>query len=170
MLADTRCYLSAESPGFGPSVEFWGAREGGMGKDCAALPLACSPFHLLKSLMSCSVSLGLSPSFQGISALPGCRELFTPSAARALQEPKSLCLGILSQKGSFPSPSVTELLTAVSALGRFSFSLFQPKLCICKTCSSSLPCNFSGVVCPKLLPVNEEGAVASSALPHMLQM
>lgn len=87
LLAHTRCYLSAESPGFGHNVEFWGAREGGMGEECAVLPLACSPFHFLKSLISCSVSFGLSPSSQGISALSWLQGAFhslcCPSSSRA---------------------------------------------------------------------------------------
>lgn len=137
--------------------------QGGM-EECAVPPLACSPFPLLKSLMGCSVSLGLSAPFQGISALPWLQgaphSLCCLSSSRAKIPTYSGCP---LAEGKFPFPMCGR--TAVSALGRFSLPFKALQVSNLLLFSAQLPVTFQGCL-SQALAVNEGGALASSALPH----
>lgn len=112
---------TAECPGFCHTVELWGVGEG---MCCSTLGVFHLPFAEVSDELLCfpwaftifprNLSLSLA---SGSFSLPLC----CLSSSRA----KITTFCVVLQEGSFPSPSVTELLTAVSALGRFSFSLFN---------------------------------------------
>lgn len=140
-----------------------GGRDG-EGMCCPALGLFPLPFAEVSDELLCfpwalTISpRNLSPSLAaGSFSLPLLPELFNSLNHH---------FGCSLAKGKFPFPICDRIADCCLCFRKVFLLPFQPKLCMCKTCSSSLPSNFSGVACPKLSPVNEGRAVASSALPH----
>lgn len=127
--------IGPNSPGFGPSVEFGESGRDGEGMSCSTLGLFPLPFAEVSDGLLCFpwaftiFPRNLSPSLPaGSFSLPLCS-----SGA------KISTLGCSVAKGKFPFPVCDRIADFCLCFGKIFLLPSQPKLCLCKTCSSSLP-------------------------------